>query len=302
MDPSSKLNIVYSLFTPNVATIAGAFTNAYITLVILFDYFQTKIMSASNKVLVALSLSNVYVSLILSVNSIISFFWPQMYAEPYVKGYILALLIFGIASCAWTTTCLCVFYFVKIINFSSRLLTSFKMRINILVPWLILFSEVVSLGCSFLTLLPYANSLEPSSNTTLFYSVNSTSGVSGIYTGFMKVTFVAVSLPLLIIFVTTFSTIGSLYLHSRRMESTGTTNSVTPHRSAVCMMAWLLLLYTVIFVVLFSYFLHPISPPSFGYWMSYNLIYVFTLVQSVVLIQGNPKLKEAFARYFNGFC
>ncbi|OCT61875.1 hypothetical protein XELAEV_18047905mg [Xenopus laevis] len=186
-----EVDIVYSLCIPILATIVGASTNAYITFVILLDYFKTKILSTSNKILVALSLSNVYFSLILSVYSLFNFVWPQLYAEPYVKSCILALLVYGGSSCAWNTTCLCIFYFVKIINFSSKLLSSFKMKINIIVPWFILFSEMVSLGCSFFTLLPSLNGQGSSSNNSLLYSLNSTSRASGISIEFMKDTFVA---------------------------------------------------------------------------------------------------------------
>lgn len=48
----------------------------------------------------------------------------------------------------------------------------------------------------------------------------------------------------------------------------------------------------------FLYLLKISIPLSFGYWMSYNVIYAFTLLQSVVLSLGNPKLKETFAQHF----
>ncbi|OCT61880.1 hypothetical protein XELAEV_18047910mg [Xenopus laevis] len=251
-------------------------------------------MSTSNKILVALSLSNVYLSLMLFISTV-SVFLPLINADS-VNGYISALLMFGICSSTWITTCLCVFYFLKIIDFSSGLLACFKLKINIIVPWFIFFSEVVSLGCSFLTLLPSVTSPGSSTNTSLFYPVNSTSEELINSPGFMKVTFFAVFVPMLIMIVTTFSTIGSLFLHSRRMENTGTSSSLTPHRNAACMMAWLLLLYTVIFVVLFTYFFKLFDQQSFGYKITFNLIYLFTLVQSVVLIIGNPKLKEAITK------
>ncbi|KAE8578515.1 hypothetical protein XENTR_v10023613, partial [Xenopus tropicalis] len=270
----------------------GAFTNAYISFVILLDYFKTQTMSTSNKILLALSLSNVFLSLILFVSAV-SVFWPEIYADYYVKAYIFALLLFGICSSVWNTTCLCVFYFLKIINFGSGILAFFKIKINVMVPWFIFFSEALSLGCSFITLLPSVNSPGSSSNTSLVYSLNSTSVDIASIPGFMKVTFIVAFVPLLIMLVTTFSTMGSLYLHSRRMENTGTSSSVAPHRSAVFMMAWLLLLYAVVFVALFTYFFKLFDSKSFGYWITYMLLYSFTLVQSIVLILGNPKLKEA---------
>ncbi|OCT61878.1 taste receptor type 2 member 123 [Xenopus laevis] len=293
MDLASKLYLLYSLFTPNLAIIAGAFTNAYISFVILLDYFKTQTMSTVNKILVALSLSNAYFSLVLFFSSIFSFVWPHINTDPYIKGFILALLIYGISSSAWITTCLCVYYFLKITSFRSGLLACFKLKIDIIVPWFILFSEVVSLGCSFLTLLPSDNSQGSSWNASLFYSLNTTSGAITTSNRFMKVTFIVICVPLLIMIVTTFPTIGSLYLHSRRMENTGTSTSLAPHRNAVCMMAWLLFLYTTVFVVFFTDFIQLFSPLSFAYWMTYNLMYLSTLVQSAVLILGNPKLKEA---------
>ncbi|XP_068103361.1 uncharacterized protein [Hyperolius riggenbachi] len=61
-----------------------------------------------------------------------------------------ALEPYGINATVWLTCILCVFHFIKIVQFSSRFLSWLKMKIDALVPWLIMVVELMTLGFSFL--------------------------------------------------------------------------------------------------------------------------------------------------------
>ncbi|KAG8433583.1 hypothetical protein GDO86_017771 [Hymenochirus boettgeri] len=232
--------------------IVGSFMNSYVVFVLLLDYFKRRKMSTIDKILVALSISNIYFACIMCVNLLTSTLWVQIYSNLHIKQIIFVLTMDAIVSSTWLTACLCVFYFMKIKTFSSGLLVWMKMKISTIIPWFLLFSEVISLGCSFLTMLPSVIGQRPLDNTSFVYSVNKTSEASGANYGFMTIAFFSVCVPLLTIIGTTVSTVFSLYLHSRRMEKNmGSSNNVAAHRSVVWMMTHLLFLYIIIYLVMF---------------------------------------------------
>ncbi|KAG8430492.1 hypothetical protein GDO86_020495 [Hymenochirus boettgeri] len=273
----------------------AAFTNGYIAVVLLLDSFKCKNMSSSTKILVALSISNVCFALISSANLVISLLWPQLYTDFYVKRIMLALTMYGMISSCWLTTCLCVFYFIKIIHFTSSLFVWIKMKISTIVPWFIFFAKLMSLGCSFLTLLPSVIYDSSSENISSISSFND-SGANVISLGFLSVAFIAMCVPMVTVIITTFLTALSLFLHYRKMERyscTSSSDSLTAHHGAVWMMTRLLFLYIIIFVVMLVNSFYVFVTLCFAFWISIILMYSFTFVQSVLLVLGISKLKEA---------
>ncbi|KAG8429631.1 hypothetical protein GDO86_020493, partial [Hymenochirus boettgeri] len=280
----------------------GALANLYIVIVLLRDYFQTATMSSSDKLLVVLCLANVYYGFYSAVFLLTGSLLPWIYADINIIGIFITLLTFGAASCAWITASLCFFYFIKIINFSSGPLAWMKMKINIIVPWLIVLSEVVALGCSLLTRLPsvikviyYNYSLGV--YTAVVHPVNVTLPADVTPVGYMGICAIAFFLPLLIMLVTTFANGGSLFLHIRIMEKNmGTSSSLSAHQSVVGTMTFLLSLNTAMLASMILFFLRIFSPLTFGYWMILIIIYSYPLVKSIILFLGNPKLKEALMK------
>ncbi|OCT61873.1 hypothetical protein XELAEV_18047904mg [Xenopus laevis] len=195
--------------------IAGTFTNVFTVTILLLGYFKKQNMGDSDKILLALSITSIYSPLVSSAAFFISFMWPPIYNEMYAMFGIFMLTIFGTISMFWLTACLCVFYFIKIVNFSSGILLWAKIKISTFVPWLIFFSELVSLCWTFFTMLPLVTEEQSSANISSFYSVNTTSATNATV---FELICTAVSLPLLTIITITLSTTGSLYLHRRRME------------------------------------------------------------------------------------
>ncbi|OCT64604.1 taste receptor type 2 member 40 [Xenopus laevis] len=270
--------------------VTGTFINAFIITILLHGYFRKQKMSDNDKILITLSIKNIYSPLVCSAALILFFVWPQINNEIYAMFGIFMLTIFSTISMFWLTACLCVFYFIKIVNFSCGILLWAKMKIRIVVPWLIFFSELVSLCWTFFTMLPLVNDKQSSQNSSSFFSGNTTSEANA---AIFDLICIAVSLPLLIIIITTFSTAGSLYLHRRRMEKNiGASSSLKAHESAVWMMTHLLLLYTLVLVVQSLHFSGVFVPLSFGYCLNYIILFCFPLVQSVLLIKSNPKLKD----------
>ncbi|KAE8578520.1 hypothetical protein XENTR_v10023618 [Xenopus tropicalis] len=285
-----NFGLVFWFFLLILEVIIGTLTNAFIVVVLLLGYFKKQTMNESDKILIALSITNICSSLVSSAAIMILFMWPWIYSHSNATFCIFSLTIFGTISMVWLTACLCVFYFVKILNFSSGILLWAKMKISNFVPWLIFFSELVSLCWTFFTMLPLVTKEQSSGNISSLHSVNATSDTNTII---FELICTAVSLPLMIIIITTFSTTGSLYLHRRRMEKNlGASSSLKAHQSVVWMMIRLLLLYTLVFVVQILHFSGTVAPLSFEYCLNYFILFSIPVAQSVLLIQGNPKLKD----------
>ncbi|KAG8430491.1 hypothetical protein GDO86_020494, partial [Hymenochirus boettgeri] len=280
---------------------AGLLTNVYIASVPLYDYFKKANLSTSDKLIVALCVSNVYCALLNGVFLLTINMWPDINTDINIMGIFMTLQIFGISSSVWITVCLCLFYFIKIINFSSGPLGWMKMKINVVVPWLIVLSEVVALGCSLLTRIPsvikefyYNYSLD------YFQTLNVTSRPNVIPIHYMSIYIIGLFVPLLTMLVITFVTAGSLYLHIRRMKKNmGTSSNSAAHQSVVWTMIRLLILYTAILVASLLYTLKIFTSTNFAFFTILMILYSFPLVASVILILGNPKLKKPLMTMYN---
>ncbi|KAG8433582.1 hypothetical protein GDO86_017770 [Hymenochirus boettgeri] len=258
----------------------GMISDFYIIIIFLRDYFKNGFMTTTNKLLVALCASNSFFALVSATNLTISSLWPHIYTDYYV--IFILINMFSKTSSAWITASLCVFYFIKIINFSSGPLAWIKMKINILVPWLIFFSEVLALTCSSLSTLPSVIKEVP-----LLHSSNSTSGTK--LTRFISISFIAFFLPFIAMLLTTFITAVSLYLHIRRMEKNmAASNGLLSHQRVVWGMVRLLLSDAVILVALFFYICHFLAPQSYGFWVVMMILCSFPLLQSALLILVKP--------------
>ncbi|KAG8433584.1 hypothetical protein GDO86_017772 [Hymenochirus boettgeri] len=287
---ASNLISLYVIVVPILESTVGSITNAYIVFTLLMDYLKKRKMSTIDKILIALSLSNIFFACACSVNLI----WTFIYEDFYTHCIILAFTMYAIVSSSWLTACLCVFYFIKIKTFSSGLLVRIKMKISTIIPWFLLFSEVISLGFTFLTRLPSVLIQRPLFNTSFVYSANTTSSASGMNFSFMSIVFFSVCIPFITMIGTTMSTVRSLYLHSRRMEkNVGTSNNLVAHRSAVWMMTHLLLLYIILYGTMFVWVFNVSDQANVWYWLCIILQFSYTPVQSVLLILGSPKLKES---------
>ncbi|XP_077341344.1 taste receptor type 2 member 39-like [Lithobates pipiens] len=209
--------------------------------------------------------------------------------------YILTTQVFVEFCSLWWGTVLCVFYCVKITDYSNRLFIKFKMRISGMVPWLLLGSMMVSLLSSF----PYGWCVYS------FYKVNSTHIYNGtssedthlhinyvvIYIIFASGSFV----PLLIFCVAIFFLVVPLVKHTRNMRNNNTgftKGQLDVHLSAIRNMFSFLIFYILFFM---SKMLLPLSfqeHNSFFTIVCYFCLVAYPSLHSVVLIISNVKLKR----------
>ncbi|XP_075056889.1 taste receptor type 2 member 40-like [Mixophyes fleayi] len=209
----------------------------------------------------------------------------------------LAISTLSLEFCSlWWGTVLCVFYCVKITNYSNRLFLRLKMKISRLVPWLLLTSMMVSV----LSSLPCV---------WFVYSVrhmNSTHFINGIsdgnitleinYTNIIIINFGGSFIPFLIFGAAISLLIVSLLKHTRNMNSKDvgfTKPQIVAHIMALINMSSFLFLYVLFFTGLI---LMPLTcqlqNPLYNYL--YNISYVsYPSLHSVMLIVSNRNLKRS---------
>ncbi|XP_077305964.1 taste receptor type 2 member 143-like [Lithobates pipiens] len=233
----------------------------------------------------------------LCVNYLMYVFWPS-FDVTYASNALNYLTIISIISSSWLTAALCFFYFTKILQFQSRFLSWMKMKIDRMIPLLILFVEIFSLLESFMA--GYIFSLGFPKNLTIA-AADMTSEYQKIRLKFMNLILAVTFPPFLIAILTTAASAMSLKLHSHRMKANmGHTNG-KDYQSAVQTMACLVVLYALLGLVMIIFGQELFADQTWGYWICVMIIFSFPMVQSCLLINGNPKLKEPWRKMFTSF-
>ncbi|XP_018429674.1 PREDICTED: taste receptor type 2 member 39-like [Nanorana parkeri] len=233
-------------------------------------------------------------TILMFINILMKIFWPSSNVTDF-SGILTYLTFCSITSCSWLTADLCFFYSIKILQFQSSFLAWMKMKIDRMIPLLIFVAITSSLLESFIALYIFTQGLYKNSTIT---ATDVTSEPYKLRLKFMNVVLAVTSLPLLIAISTTAASAVSLKLHNDRMKRNMGHTNVRDYQSAVQNMACLIVLYALIYLVMVVFGLGIFADQSWGYWMCWMIIFSFSMVQSILLINGNPKLREAWRKMF----
>ncbi|XP_073537490.1 taste receptor type 2 member 40-like [Phyllobates terribilis] len=195
-------------------------------------------------------------------------------------------------SSLWCSTCLCFYYCLKIVQFRGTLFHKMKVKLPVMVPWLLAFSVVLS-WC--VGLPSYWDIYLDSSLTTINITENFTSIMSPQYKSkcscisqfYNFATSVAFSL-----IHTAGAIITSLCQHMKRMRQNNEGHGharINTHLSAARTMASLLIIY-LLFYAAFTLLNNPSGPPEYITITVCLLFTLFPILNSVVLILGNRNL------------
>ncbi|KAM3913991.1 taste receptor type 2 member 40-like [Leptodactylus fuscus] len=205
-------------------------------------------------------------------------------------------------SSLWCSTVLCFYYCVKIVNFTGAFLHKLKSKLSALVPWMIIFSIVMSWAAGLTSYWDlYRNSPFPTANYTgnLTYlnSLDFKSKCNCLFQVYMLMSSVAFT----IIFFTAGSIIYSLYKHMMRMrqnsEGSGA-GKINSHLSAAKTVTSLLLLYLFFYGALNVIFNDTSEVGTLLFSLSFLAVSSFPTINAIILITGNRKLINACKQIF----
>ncbi|XP_040211702.1 taste receptor type 2 member 40-like [Rana temporaria] len=282
------------LIVMGLECIAGLCSSVIIILYLTLTSFRERRVTSCNCILISLSLSNVCYTITSSANLLVTFVWPEFLSVPYVFHIIYYMILCNLTSNSSLSAILSIFYFIKIQQFQTRFLSWIKMKIDTMVPWLILTVLFVSLLCAFLSILMFY--LEPPNNST-----NATTGLGLEHQKrklhLMKPTAILNALPFMISLL---SASGSAwFLKQQRSAGKFGNTKVKDYQSAVHTMICLVIFYALMYLFYALHVLQIFAFKSWGYWMCVIVGYSFAAIQSGLIIRGNTKIKEALRQLFS---
>ncbi|XP_066445257.1 taste receptor type 2 member 9-like [Eleutherodactylus coqui] len=272
--------------------IIGLLLNGFIVIINFFWWIKHQTLQTINVIitslgLVRIALLGIFAQFIYIAISDISMLHIDAYPETI--GTLTVCLMF----CSlWWASVLCVFYCVKITNYSNTFFMRLKMKISTMIPWLLLISLVIS----FISSLPYIR--------FIYYLPI----VNGTNDGIMKVNlvnmFIIIStgsvIPFVLCCMAIYLTVVSLLRHTRNMNSRDSGFSDAQrdiHLSVIRNMVSLLLLYALYFV---TYVMIPIFIElKYNLSVSFIFLCAFPNLHSASLIVSNKELKKSFLVVFS---
>ncbi|NXU93163.1 TA2R7 protein, partial [Xiphorhynchus elegans] len=273
---------------------AGMWINAFIVSVICMAWIQKKTLNSSEKILLLVGFTRFGFLCISCLYYLFSTLYPNYLHVHPLFPLISSLQTMLIEAHLWVSTCLCVFYCIKIANFSNSFFIYLKVKIDTIVPWLLVGSLLFSLVAGILDYDATDEALRKNLNLTSqgiiskasigtdehFSSLYFISGF-GFVTSFLAVTFSA----LLLLF--------SLWRHKRNMQANSMKDlSMDAHIKAMKSILSFLVMYSINFGVLMSTLISSFWEPNHMMFLIYLFLYAFPAFHSLILICTNPKLEK----------
>ncbi|XP_027742416.1 taste receptor type 2 member 40-like [Empidonax traillii] len=273
---------------------AGMWINAFIVSVICMSWVRKKTLNSNEKILLFLGSSRFWCLCISSVYSFLSIIYPHfLYVLPTLTLFV-SIQSFLNYSNIWVSAFLCVFYCIKIATFRNSFFVYLKVKIDRMVPWLLLgsvfFSLVIGTVVYDVTDKAFCKNLNFTCQGCIwkpsiqieehFFPIFFITGF-GFVTSFMAVTFSA----LLLLF--------SLWRHNCNMQTNSMKDlSMDAHIKAMKFILSFLVMYSINFVFLILTLIYVPRRQSYVHFLIYIMLNAFPGVHSLILIFSNPHLEK----------
>uniref|UniRef100_A0A8D2PS60 Taste receptor type 2 n=1 Tax=Zosterops lateralis melanops TaxID=1220523 RepID=A0A8D2PS60_ZOSLA len=282
----------------NLEAFAGMWINAFILCALCIGWVKKKTLNSNEKILLFLSCSRISHLGFSWVNNFLSRIYPNYFYVQSILQLLASFTTFFNYSNLWVSACLCVFYCIKIANFRNRFFIYLKVKIDRMMPWLLLASGISALSMGIimydiaeiaqrnnLTFTCLGNFWEESIRMEKhFFSVFFLAGV-GYAVSFTAVIFSALFL------------LFSLWRHKRMMQTNSMKDlSMEAHIRAMKSILSFLVMYTINFVCLILTIIYTMKKENTMTLLISIYLYAFPGVHSLILIFSNPKLEKALLK------
>uniref|UniRef100_A0A8C8YH96 Taste receptor type 2 n=1 Tax=Prolemur simus TaxID=1328070 RepID=A0A8C8YH96_PROSS len=276
--------------------IIGMLGNGLIVLVNGIDWVKSQKISLADGILTSLALSRIIQLWIMLFESFLMVLWPHLYVIGKLTKFLAIFSALANHLATWFATCLSVFYFFKIANFSHPCFIWLRWRISrVLLALLLLSLFLLFFNVALMDMLTgfwafnvynkhERNSTLPSDvSTTVYYN----SWI--VFTLIYLIPFLLSLTSLVLLFLSLMRHIRNLQLNSMGSRDVST----QAHKRAMKMVTSFLLFFVVhVFSIILSgwIFLRPPKPLANFFVMFTSTI--FPSGHSFVLILGNSKLRQ----------
>ncbi|NXP32141.1 TA2R9 protein, partial [Leiothrix lutea] len=277
---------------------AGMWINAFILCVLCIGWVKKKTLNSNEKILLLLSCSRISHLCFSGVNNFLSRVYPNyLYVHPILQ-ILASFTTFFNYSNLWVSACLCGFYCIKIANFRNRFFIYLKVKIDRMVPWLLLGSMLSALAMGIiiydlaetaqrnnLTFTCLRNFWEENIRMDKHYFSAFFLAGFGYAASFMAVIFSALFL------------LFSLWRHKHRMQTNSMKDlSVEAHIRAMKSILSFFIMYSINFVCLILTIIYSMKNENTMTLLISIYLYAFPGAHSLILIFSNPRLEKALLK------
>ncbi|NXC50413.1 TA2R7 protein, partial [Penelope pileata] len=288
-------NVFMVVFT--FQALAGMWINGFIVAVSCMAWFKKRSLNSNEKILLVLGCLRFWFLCITWIYVIISTFFPSYFSDWGIIQMFVAFLCFLNSSNVWTSACLYVFYCIKIANFRNNFFVHLKVKIDRIVPWLLLGSVVLSLAYC----IPLLDITDGGNRNNLssifqgnFWQVNDEIRKHFFY--IYSVCTFGFSVAFIVVIFSAFLLLFSLWRHKHQMQTSSARSlSVDAHVRAMKSLLSFFFIYSINYVSFLSALFYE-SKEDFLTVFLLLLQYAFPVVHSLVLIFSSPKLKKIVLR------
>ncbi|XP_044865181.1 taste receptor type 2 member 40-like [Mauremys mutica] len=278
----------------------GMWINSFIVAVNCVERVKQRYLSSADNILAVLAFSRFCFLLKTMLQTFCSTFYPEIYYLSSVFQVFRAVTWFFNSSNQWFAACLCVFYCVKIANFSHPLFICLKFKISRLVPWLLLGSVFLSLFSS----LPFLNSVykiecnDFNSSLKRRYNVKNVTVETSV-SHILSICGIGFSMAFTIFIISAFLLLFSLWRHTRQMQNNSSSfrsPCVEAHIQAMKAIMSFFLINIVNFIALLILLTNIYQETAAASVACTIIVDACPSVHSIILILSNPKLKETLIK------
>ncbi|NXH61156.1 TA2R9 protein, partial [Rhabdornis inornatus] len=277
---------------------AGMWINAFMVGVLCIGWVKKKTLNSNEKILLLLGCSRISFLCFSWVYSFLFIIYPSYLHVHTILQLLVCFQTFFTYSNLWISACLCVFYCIKIANFRNRFFIYLKVKIDRMVPWLLLGSGFLALAIAIVT---YELSETVKSNNLNFTCLRNFQEASirmdkPFFSYFFLIGFGYASSFMAVIFSAVFL-LFSLWSHKHKMQTNSMKDlSMEAHIRAMKSVLSFLVLYSINFVCLVLSIIYIMTNNNIVTLFIYIYLYAFPGVHSLILIFSNPKLEKALLK------
>ncbi|XP_032537707.1 taste receptor type 2 member 105-like [Chiroxiphia lanceolata] len=287
-----------SVAVVSIETFAGLWINAFIVSVICMAWVRKKTLNSNEKILMALGSFRFWFLCISWVYAFLSLIYPNyLHVHPIFQLIGSAQTFFNCSN-LWFSASLCVFYCIKIANFRNSFFIYLKVKIDRIVPCLLLGSVLFSLviGTIVYDIIDkaFCKNLNFTSQGRIWKASISTEEqffphyfIIGL--GYAILFTAVISSALLLLF--------SLWRHKRNMQTNSMKDlSVDAHIKAMKSILSFFIMYSINFICLILTLIYSVKKENAVMFLVYTYLHAFPGAHSLILIFSNPKLENTLLR------